>query len=97
MSAGTHTHQLVYVGELQGEYGGSYPCRHCRDCGTLVLFTVGSTYEMIPEFARGRVEGSRVEMVPQKLPSKKPPERVLGRGLVELMAGAKVPAKFPGS
>ena len=78
-----HVHQLVYVGQLKGEHGGSYPCRHCRECGTLVMFSGSSTFEMVPRMFRTVASAAPQVFVSGR---QRGPRRALGRGLLDLMA-----------
>ncbi len=95
MTTSDHTHQLVYVGMLQGEYGGSYALRWCRVCGTLIEFLGNQAAELIPARTKD-AKGAKYEYVKTPAARSKPKARALGRGLRELMASSVTPKKLPG-
>ena len=89
----THTrHNLVYLGQMQGEFGGSYPAHWCRTCGAFIAGIGSHGYEMLPERA-GRARNLPVTYVADKPRRSK---KALGRGLASLM-GASGPKALPGS
>ena len=90
-----HIHQLVYVGMLQGEYGGSYALRWCRDCGTLIEFIGNQAAELVPTHALN-FKKAKYEYVKTPVARSKPKARALGRGLRELMASAVTAKTLPG-
>ncbi len=95
-----HTHQLIYIGELAGEYGGTYSLRWCVECGTLVGFLKSGTGEVVPEFAKKIFDHTKAKyaMVHRPLVSsvKRSGSNVLGRTLNELMARGPKARKLPG-
>lgn len=82
-----HKHSYVYLGNLQGELGGSYPIYHCSYCGTLMENFSRSVAILVPGLAKtqGVTVEDKFEFSKRKT-SGRPQKRVLGRGLVELMA-----------
>ena len=81
-----HEHPTVYLGQMAGEYGGTYPIRWCRECGTVFMFSGNHAYELVPEWVESKVKESKITYVRDEPKPKKLPQRVLGRGLRELMA-----------
>lgn len=88
-----HTHQLVFVGRIQGDYGGDYPLYWCRDCGTLIERLSGGDAELLPVTAKHHtnapVKYDAVRLLPMY--------RRLGTGLAELMADRPTAKKLPGA
>lgn len=85
-----HEHPTILLGNMKAELAQSYPVRWCRECGTIFMIFGENTYEMIPEWVEKKVQGSKINYVPDDKRLKKPPQRVLGRGLRELMASPPV-------
>ena len=80
-----HTHQLVYVGQLQGDHGGTYPLHWCRDCGALREGLSIGIAELLPEWTRERARNATCwEYVTSTVI--RPKRRALGRGLLEIEA-----------
>lgn len=88
-------YQLVYVGRLQGELGGEYPLYWCRESGTLIeRFDGGKCAVLYPAMNRKVAEKFKgVEYVKETRTNFRPPDRVLGKGLQELMVSTPASSK----
>ena len=86
-----HTHQLVYVGQLEGAYGATYPLRWCATCGALYEGLDAGMAELLPEWTRDRVIGADWEWSAKtrndygRTPARAK-RQALGRGLLEIKA-----------
>jgi len=78
----SHKHEVIFIGDVKGEFGGTYPLRWCRICGTLLGFMSGGIAEMNPLMYKPENKELDYKFVDIK-PSKKS-KNVLGRGLIEL-------------
>ena len=85
-----HVHQLVFVGQIRGEYGGSYDLRWCRDCGTIIEdFGNGTAMEMTPGDVQKNLPFEIVSGVARRS------RKALGRGLRDIPKLSLV--KLPGT
>lgn len=89
-----HQHRLVFLGYLQGEYGGSYPLRQCLDCGaTFEDLPVGKMAALYPTWTRERAQaGSEsFDYVPD--PKRSTSTLVLGKKLKDILAARVEPGE----
>lgn len=95
-----HEHAAVFVGRIEGEYGGSYPLYWCRDCGTLIEIFSSSRAVMSPTMWEAQVKNAKTRFTSEKLPAKKGKSRkagrALGRGLIEISTSQSLMKKLPG-
>lgn len=99
-SEGEHKHELIFLGRLLGELetkseAGSYPLYQCRECGaTFEMFGNGRYAVFQPSMTQQVTEMKEsIKFVKDSPRSKKVSQRVLGRGLAELMASGGQPQR----
>lgn len=91
-----HKHRLIYVGRLQGEFGGDWPIHWCDVCGAVVEFLrSGKMAFLIPEVSAEMNENFSVKGAeyPKTRSNFKPSETVLGRGLKDLLSRNQGPSR----
>lgn len=85
-----HQHKLVYLGQLKGEYGGSYALYQCRECGATFELFEGAHYAVFyPEWTRDRAtQGKETARYASDKIKPKSWKRIpaLGKKLVEIQS-----------
>lgn len=91
-----HTHKLVFLGKLEGEFGGSKPLYQCNECGaTFEIFSGGKYAVFYPEWTKNIATSGKesIDFVKKSSKFKGPTNKVLGRSLKDIQNSQNDPGR----